>query len=140
LPIGEQADASEAAAIPVPDVWNRTISQIEAESQMLARWWIGDEHEAGHARLKDQSIAGIEPYNDPFSEPAYVAYRPSSNAPNHGGTSRLNENWPASALQTFSAGDFTAGNGRDAAAHGFDFGKLGHEIADRFGSEESHPV
>ncbi len=77
LAFGEQAHRTQAAAVPVPDMRDRPASQIQPKPQVILSGRIGDEHQARHSRLEDQSVAAIQPEDDPLAQAANVGDRPA---------------------------------------------------------------
>jgi hypothetical protein len=58
-----------------------------------------------------------------------VPMTPARKPPGQRRAAWLNQNWPPLALHPLRAFNPAASNARDAAAHGFDFGQLGHECS-----------
>src|SRR5437868_8158845 len=69
LSFAEQSHRAQPAAVPVPDVPNWSIRQVEPKAQVLLRRWIGYQHQPSHSRLEDQAIATFHPEHYPFTEP-----------------------------------------------------------------------
>ena len=56
---------------------NRPAGQIEPKTQMLLRRRIGDQHQSGHPRLKNQPLAAVQLQHDALAEPSDLVDSPA---------------------------------------------------------------
>jgi len=128
--LGKQANGTEAASVPIPDVANLSReTHVPTQVQLVGRF--PEQHEARHARFHDDGVARSQANNDPFANPFdgdnFLADGPTPK----NGAGRLCENCFQRTSQPIEPFNSPANNAQDTAPHGFDFGKLRHRSSAR---------
>jgi hypothetical protein len=130
IQIGELALINEPhqpqpAAVPEQKLAGCAVER-DPQSEVFDRGRIGDKDQPCHPRFKHNRVGRVETQNDALADAIDGRDTPAEGATAEGVEAGSNEDWFAGAAGALDAGDPAAGNVRDTAAHGFDFGQLGH--------------
>ena len=122
----DQPHRSQATTIPKQKLPGRSARKIDSHAQVLGRRRRGQQHQAGHPRLKDDRLMRIEPNDDTLAHALHAGDDFADHTAAKRRRPRLDPNRPLGTLCRAQVVDAAADNRQNAAAHRLNLRKLGH--------------